>query len=203
MPNLDIENTYPNKVIAGVDEAGRGPWAGPVVAAAVILPAGFELEGLDDSKKISKKKREAFFYDITNICDYGVGVINETVIDQVNILAATKLAMRSAIFDLYSKPEVVLLDGNQNIEISGMETLPVIKGDSKSMSIAAASVVAKVTRDRIMENLDAEFPQYGWNKNAGYGTKQHVNALQEYGACKYHRKSFAPIKRLLEEEKYG
>ncbi len=137
------------------------------------------------------------FADIVKNCDFGIGVISETVIDQVNILEATKLAMKSAIFDLYRRPEVALIDGNQKIAISNMIVETIVKGDKLSQSIAAASIVAKVTRDQIMKDLDSEFPEYGWETNAGYGTKQHQEAIDKYGVCKYHRKSFAPIKKAM------
>jgi len=198
MPDFDYENRYKGRVVAGVDEAGRGPWAGPVVAAAVILDYSNFPEDLNDSKKLSKLKREEIFDKLINVCDYGVGVVSESIIDQVNILQATKLAMKSAIFDLFNKPEVMLVDGNQKLEIENIECLTIVKGDAKSLSIAAASIIAKVTRDKIMEDLGEEFPQYGWPNNSGYGTKQHQDALNKHGITKYHRKSFAPIKRIIE-----
>lgn len=199
MPDFKIEDQYWGKIVAGVDEAGRGPWAGPVVAGAVVLTKGLVPKGLDDSKKLSAKNRESIFVALVNDCDFGVGIVNESVIDQVNILEATKLAMKAAIFDLYRKPDVALIDGNQNIELVNIETQPVVKGDSLSLSISAASVIAKVTRDKIMEELGAEFPEYGWDTNAGYGTKQHMIALEKYGVTKYHRKSFAPIKKIMQK----
>lgn len=202
-PDFSIECSYLERdhlsVIAGVDEAGRGPWSGPVVAAAVILNKSDYPEGLNDSKKLSKLKRELIYKELIEISDFGVGVVNEPVIDQINILEATKLAMRTAVGNLARVPNVVLVDGNHKFDTANkeMEIIPVIKGDSKSLSIAAASIIAKVTRDMFMEDIDSEYPVYGWAKNAGYGTKEHSEAIEKYGITKYHRKSFAPIKRYL------
>ena len=196
MPNFELEEKYEG-IIAGVDEAGRGPWAGPVVAAAVILNRAFCPEGLDDSKKLSKQKREKLFNEIINVADFGIGVVGESVIDQINILEATKLAMKDAVMDLLRRPQIVLVDGNQKFDVQHMEIIPVVKGDSKSLSIAAASIIAKVTRDRIMEDLSNEFPEYSWEENAGYGTAKHIAAIERHGICKYHRKSFAPIKKYM------
>ncbi len=196
MPDFSIEQNY-SGVIAGVDEAGRGPWAGPVVAAAVILSRDVYPAGINDSKKLSKEKREQIFLELINICDFGVGIVSESVIDQINILQATKLAMKDAVLDLSRRPNLVLVDGNQKFDAQNIEVVPVVKGDSKSLSIAAASIIAKVTRDRIMEDLDGEFPEYGWMDNAGYGTAKHIEAIEKYGICKYHRKSYAPIKKYL------
>ncbi len=196
MPNFELEEKYEG-IIAGVDEAGRGPWAGPVVAAAVILNRAFCPEGLDDSKKLSKQKREKLFNEIINVADFGIGVVGESVIDQINILEATKLAMKDAVMDLLRRPQIVLVDGNQKFDVQHMEIIPIVKGDSKSLSIAAASIIAKVTRDRIMEDLSNEFPEYSWEENAGYGTAKHIAAIERHGICKYHRKSFAPIKKYM------
>jgi ribonuclease HII len=196
MPNFELEEKYEG-IIAGVDEAGRGPWAGPVVAAAVILNRAFCPEGLDDSKKLSKQKREKLFNEIINVADFGIGIVGESVIDQINILEATKLAMKDAVMDLLRRPQIVLVDGNQKFDVQHMEIIPIVKGDSKSLSIAAASIIAKVTRDRIMEDLSNEFPEYSWEENAGYGTAKHIAAIERHGICKYHRKSFAPIKKYM------
>lgn len=178
------------KLIAGMDEAGRGPLVGPVVAAACILPINYKLEGLTDSKKLSSKKREEF-YDIIyrDAISIGVGIIDEKIIDEVNIYEATKLAMKQAIENLKQSPDYVLIDGNQwiNIDIDG-ET--VVHGDSKSESIAAASIVAKVTRDRMLIEWDKEYPEYGFAKHKGYGTKAHIEAIQKYGLTPIHRPSF-------------
>jgi len=194
MPTLEIEKQL-GGIVCGIDEAGRGPWCGPVVAAAVIL-SGEVPQGINDSKKLSEKKREELFALITQNCIYGIGQASTDEIDQMNILNATKLAMLRAFEALPQKPEYALIDGNQ------LPKLPckmqyVIKGDSVSLSIAAASIIAKVTRDRIVHDLDSQFPQYGWAKSKGYGTAAHMQAIEIYGVNIHHRKSFAPIKRLL------
>jgi ribonuclease HII len=196
MPSLELEEKYKG-IIAGVDEAGRGPWAGPVVAAAVIINKNFLPDGINDSKKLSPQKREKLLIEIINTCDFGVSIVNESVIDQLNILGATKLAMQNAVHDLVRKPTHILVDGNQAFEFKNADVIPVVSGDSISLSIAAASIIAKVTRDKIMEDLSNEFPQYGWDSNAGYGTKKHMEAIAQFGICKYHRRSFAPIKKYL------
>lgn len=193
MPDFSLENSY-SGIIAGVDEAGRGPLAGPVVACAVILNRSDYPDGMDDSKKLSKSRREILFKELIERCDFGIGIIPETVIDQINILQATLMAMKQAVANLARNPDVVLVDGNKGFQHKESRIETVVKGDSKSLSIAAASIIAKVTRDRIMEEIDAEFPQYGWLNNAGYGTKDHIDAIEKYGVCKYHRMSFAPIK---------
>ncbi len=177
-------------LICGVDEAGRGPLAGPVAAAAVILPAGLVIEGLNDSKKLSEKKREALF-DI--ICEkavsYGIALASAQEIDEMNILNAAMLAMRRAVEQLQPAAELALVDGNtaRNFPIPA---IPIVKGDARSVSIAAASVLAKVTRDRILVTLDAEYPMYGFAQHKGYPTKAHMDAVRQYGPCPYHRKSF-------------
>jgi len=177
--------------IAGVDEAGRGPLCGPVVTAAVILPANLYIEGINDSKKLSEKKREKIYEEIVNNKDifYGIGISDVDVIEKVNILNATKLAMIQAINSLNIKPDYVIIDGNQKIDID-MESQTLVSGDSKSASIAAASIVAKVTRDRMMYEYDKEYPQYSFCKHKGYGTKIHIEAIKKYGLCKIHRPSF-------------
>lgn len=196
MPDFNIENSY-SGIVAGVDEAGRGPWAGPVVAAAVVLNKEIYPAGMNDSKKLSKEKRESLFQEIINVADFGVGIVSESVIDEVNILQATKLAMKEAVLNLVRRPNLILVDGNQKFDAQGIEVVPVVKGDSKSLSIAAASIIAKVTRDKIMHDLNVEFPEYGWMDNAGYGTAKHIEAIEKYGICKYHRRSYAPIKKYL------
>ncbi len=193
MPDFTFENSY-DGLIAGVDEAGRGPLAGPVVACAVILNRSDYPEGLDDSKKLTKIKREYLFKQLIDCCDFGIGIIPESVIDQINILQATLMAMKQAVANLARKPNVALIDGNRGFQHKETDIVTIIKGDSKSLSISAASIIAKVTRDMIMEELDAEFPQYGWLTNAGYGTRDHLSAIDKYGICKYHRMSFAPVK---------
>ncbi len=177
--------------IAGIDEAGRGPLAGPVVAGAVILPKGALIEGVNDSKKLSEKKREKLYGDITaNAIAWAVGIVDHTVIDEINILNATRLAMKTAIENLKIKPDYILIDAEKKVDTNNIPYLPIIKGDALSISIGAASIIAKVTRDRIMREYDKIFPMYGFEKHKGYGTKAHVEALKEYGPCMIHRKSF-------------
>lgn len=194
MPDFEIERSL-DCIVAGVDEAGRGPLCGPVVAAAVILNPSIIPLGLDDSKKLTAVKREALFEKINNCAEVGVGIVWQDVIDEINILQATKQAMSEAIQNLKKQPQRIIVDGNQKFNAGNIEVIPVVKGDSKSVSISAASIIAKVTRDRIMETLDAEFPMYNWKKNAGYGTAEHLQAIKQFGICKYHRKSFAPIRQ--------
>ncbi len=184
------------KLIAGVDEVGRGPLVGPVVAAAVILPLNYTLEGLTDSKKLSEKKREKF-YDIImhDAISVGVGIISEKIIDDVNIYEATKLAMQKAISKLEPKPEHILIDA-MPLNIA-TPTTSIIKGDIKSISISAASVIAKVTRDRIIDELGEQYPYYNFKKNKGYPTKEHLKAITEHGIINEHRKSYGPIKDYL------
>ncbi|WP_404358735.1 ribonuclease HII [Cytobacillus firmus] len=181
------------QLIAGIDEVGRGPLAGPVVAAAVILPENFYLPGLDDSKKVPEQKR-AEYYEIINAEAeaVSVGIIESDEIDRINIFEATKKAMLSAIEGLNPKPEFLLVDAVKLLTPYPMEAI--IKGDGKSVTIAAASIIAKVTRDRMMAEIGKEFPQYGFGKNMGYGTKEHLEAITLHGITPYHRKSFAPIK---------
>jgi len=185
------------KYIAGVDEVGRGPLVGSVVCAAVILPKGFYDERINDSKKISEKKREILYdFIMENALSVGIGICSQEVIDEINILEATKKAMKEAIDNLEIKPEHVLIDAVKlNIDIPSTS---IIKGDAKSISIAAASIIAKVTRDRMMYELDKEHPEYEFAKNKGYGTKKHIEAIYKYGVLKEHRKTFAPISQILE-----
>lgn len=187
------------KVICGVDEAGRGPLAGPVHAAAVILPLGLEIEGLNDSKKLSEKKREQLF-DI--ICekaiDYSIGVATEKEIDEINILNATFLAMHRAVEGLKIRPDYALIDGNQYPRIPFVTEETVVKGDAKSMSIAAASILAKVSRDRFMIEKAKELLQYEFEKHKGYGTKLHYEKILEYGPSPIHRMTF--LKKLYGEK---
>lgn len=183
--------------VCGIDEAGRGPWAGPVVAAAVIWREGAEIpSSLNDSKKLSTNKREALYELITAQAHFGIGEASAQEIDQLNILQATFLAMQRAFDALGHLPEMALIDGNHTPKLP-CRALPIIKGDSKSPSIAAASILAKVTRDRQMAALADEFPAYGFERHAGYGTKQHSEALANYGITPHHRRSFAPIRKLL------
>lgn len=198
MPDNLIERAlgWPLKLIAGIDEAGRGPWAGPVVSAVVVLNEKNIPDGLNDSKKISEKKRLSLYSSIYNFHFVGVGISSIEEIDSMNVLQATFLSMNRAIEDLNPQPEYILVDGNLDPGLN-FKTKCIIKGDSISISIAAASVVAKVTRDNLMLKLDKEFPNYNWKKNKGYGTAEHRNALELYGPCKYHRKSFSPINKML------
>ena len=177
-------------LIAGVDEVGRGPLAGPVCVACVMMPLDDIIEGVDDSKKISEKKREQLFEEIKEkaIC-YSIQMINEQTIDEINILEATKLAMKNAIESMDVKPDVVLVDAISKLNVDA-EIRGIIKGDALSYSIGCASILAKVTRDRLMCDLAKEYPEYGFEKHKGYGTKQHIEALKEYGPCIYHRLSF-------------
>ncbi len=185
------------KSIAGVDEAGRGPLAGPVVAAAVIFPVQIEIADLDDSKKLSPKKREELFPLIQeSALSYGVGIVDEKVIDEINILQAARLAMKQAVEKLQISPDLLLIDGNQKIE-STLNQWAIVKGDSKSLSIAAASVLAKVTRDRIMEDYHRIYPQYEFNRHKGYGTKLHRSLIQEHGPCPIHRSTFKGVSEYI------
>lgn len=178
-------------VICGVDEAGRGPLAGPVCAAAVILPMDLEIEGLNDSKKLTEKRREALYDIILNkAVAYGIAFASEKEIDEINILQATFLAMRRAVEQLNTKPSLVLVDGNRAPELGELPVKTIVKGDSLSANIAAASILAKVTRDRLMVELDGTYPQYGFSVHKGYGTKAHYAALTERGPCPIHRRSF-------------
>lgn len=178
-------------LICGVDEAGRGPLAGPVCAAAVILPRDLEIEGLNDSKKLSDKRRRALYDIITEkAVAYGIAMVDERVIDEINILQATFLAMRQAVQQLSEKPALALVDGNREPDFGDISVKTIIKGDSLSANIAAASILAKVTRDRFMEQQDAIYPQYGFAVHKGYGTKAHYEALRQYGACPIHRRTF-------------
>lgn len=190
---LEIENRLYEKgykYICGVDEAGRGPLCGPVVAAAVILKKDDKIEGVNDSKKLSEKKREKLYDEIIKkAIAVGVGVSDVEVIEDINILNATKKAMCEAISNLKIKPEYVLIDGNQPIDIS-IPFDTVVKGDLKSESIAAASIIAKVTRDRLLREYDKQYPEYGFAKHKGYGTKAHIEAIQKYGLLPVHRPSF-------------
>lgn len=181
-------------LIGGIDEVGRGPLIGPVVAACVILPKNFKLEGLTDSKKLSEKKRIAFDKIIREkAISIGIGEINEKIIDEVNIYEATKLAMKKAVDNMEIKPEHLLIDAMPlNI---GIESTSIIKGDSKSISIAAASVIAKVYRDNLLEEMDKAYPMYDLKNNKGYPTKKHIEAIEKYGICKYHRLSYGPVKK--------
>ncbi|TMN23562.1 ribonuclease HII [Lentibacillus cibarius] len=183
--------------IAGIDEAGRGPLAGPVVAAAVILPRDFKLLGLNDSKQLNEQTREKYFTIIKNeAVSYGVSVIDNQKIDEINIYEATKLAMYDAVQQLDPAPEHILTDA-VSLERLSCTSEAITKGDQESVSIAAASILAKVTRDHFMKELHEQYPAYGFSSNMGYGTKQHLNMLAEQGISPYHRKSFTPVRNAI------
>jgi len=182
------------KIIAGVDEAGRGPLAGPVVSAAVILPENFDIRGINDSKKLSEKKRAALFPKIqSQAIAFGIGIADHGEIDRINILQASLLSMKRAVDDLGLIPDYLLIDGKFTID-SNIDQRPVIKGDTLSLSIAAASILAKVTRDRIMTDLDLQYPEYEFKRHKGYPTKAHKQAILAHGPCPIHRKSFKGVK---------
>lgn len=205
-PDFEIEKKYKNSLIIGMDEAGRGPLSGPVVSACAMLDdiflASEICSEINDSKKISKNNRRVIYNFLIKNIKFGIGVVDEKIIDEINILQATKLSMLRAYENFCEKykktPQVILVDGNfipftkENTKI-----LSIIKGDQKSLSIAAASIIAKESRDDIMENLHKKYPQFLWNKNSGYPTKFHIDKIKEYGACEFHRKSFEPIKSML------
>ena len=197
------EELYENGTtsIAGIDEAGRGPLAGPVVVACVVMPRDSMIEGVNDSKKVNEKKREKLYEEITReALGYGVGIISQEEIDRINILNATKEGLTLAIKNLetdlqeknrdFQKPEIILVDALTKIDTDHIPYRSIIKGDSKSYSIAAASIIAKVTRDRIMRQWDEVYPMYGFEKHKGYGTAAHIAAIKEYGLCPLHRRSF-------------
>ncbi len=183
--------------IVGVDEAGRGPLAGPVVAAAVIFSRAYDNKEINDSKKLSRKKREQLFDVIKeNALSYGIGIVEAKTIDEINIYEATKVAMKNAISQLKHPYDLILTDA-MKLEGFDAEVIPIIKGDAKALPIAAASILAKVTRDRIMDDLSQKYPQYNFSKNAGYGTKEHLEALKKYGPIQnIHRFSYRPVKEV-------
>ncbi len=201
MPDLSLEHALiqqrGNLIIAGIDEAGRGPLAGPVAAAAVVLPSNFTCQGLDDSKKVSPRKRAILFEHLTNHPDiqWAVAIADHEEIDHLNILRATHLAMRRAAEGLTQQPDYCLIDGLRVRDFPFPHD-GIVKGDGISLSIAAASIIAKVTRDRIMFELDREFPQFGFAQHQGYGTKAHLEALRIHGPCRHHRRSFQPVAQL-------
>jgi len=185
------------QTIAGVDEAGRGPLAGPVVAAAVLLVSGSCFNGLNDSKKLSSQAREKFFLVIKKqALSYGIGIVDVEKIDKINILQASLLAMKHAVEGLSRKPNLLLIDGNQQIN-TDIKQWTIIKGDSLSQSIAAASVMAKVTRDKIMEQYHEKFPRYAFNKHKGYGTRLHRDLIRKYGPCPIHRRTFKGVSEFI------
>lgn len=177
--------------ICGIDEAGRGPLAGPVVVASVIMPKDSKIEGVNDSKKVSEKKREKLYDEITqNAISWSVAIIDQKQIDDINILNATKKGLTQCIKELKENPDIIIVDALEKIDTLGIPYKSIIKGDSKCYSIAAASIIAKVTRDRIMRQWDEVYPQYGFAKHKGYGTAAHIAAIKEYGLCPIHRRSF-------------
>lgn len=197
--NREYEEKYSNlDYICGVDEVGRGPLVGPVVASAVILPKNYYIEGLTDSKKLSKKKRESFFEIINkDALAIGIGVVDNKKIDEINILEASRLAMKIAVNNLKIKPDVILTDA-MKLDI-GIPEEDIIKGDLKSITISAASIIAKVTRDKMMEELHKKYPMYNFIKNNGYPTKEHVEAIKKYGIIEEHRKTFNPIRDIIKK----
>ena len=175
--------------ICGIDEAGRGPLVGPVSVCACVMPLNIPILGIDDSKKLSEKKREELFEKIIEVADYCAVFIDEKTIDEINILDATRLGMKRAVEGLKVKPDFAVVDAVKKLDID-VKYEAVIKGDAQSYNVAAASIIAKVTRDRFMAEVDKQYPQYGFARNKGYGTKEHIAALKEFGPTPYHRKSF-------------
>jgi ribonuclease HII len=203
-PNFLIEKSYKNLITIGIDEAGRGPLAGPVVAACAILDSSNYPQEINDSKKLSKTKRKKIFLELQKNSKFGIGIVDEKTIDKINILEATKLAMLRSLLDLQKKyqifPQIILVDGNffpfkKQDQIQ--QIIPIVKGDQKSLSIAAASIIAKETRDEIMLQIHQKHSQFGFDKHAGYPTKLHVEKIHEFGICEFHRKSFEPIKSII------
>lgn len=201
MDNMKYEHDLYSEgisLIAGVDEVGRGPLCGPVVACACIMPKDYHLDGLTDSKKLSEKKREQFYKILTkDAIAYSIGVIDEKRIDEINIYEATKEAMKQAIDGLKIKPEHILIDA-MPLDLS-IPTTSIIKGDMLSQSISAASVIAKVTRDHMMIELDKKYPEYGFKNHKGYGTKAHIEAIRKYGVLDFYRMTFKPICDIIEK----
>lgn len=199
-PDFNFERAAPFGPVAGVDEAGRGPWAGPVVAAAVILDPATAPPGLNDSKKLSARKREALFAALSPVAEIGVGVATVAEIDRLNILRAADLAMARALGALPRAAGFALIDGNRIPPDLPCPARAIVRGDGRSLSIAAASIAAKVTRDRIMADLALRYPQYGWERNAGYGVPAHRLALEAHGVTPHHRRSFRPIHHMVYQE---
>jgi ribonuclease HII len=190
--------------VAGVDEAGRGPLAGPVVAAAVVLGKNIEISGLNDSKQLSEKKRNALFEIIKKrALFYSTEVVDNEIIDKINILQSTFLAMFKCINNLQEKPDICLIDGNLKIPNLQFKQKTIVSGDAKSACIAAASILAKVTRDNLMKDFAKKYPQYLFEKHKGYGTKAHIEAVKKHGVCSIHRKTFSPIKGIIDENSAG
>lgn len=208
LPDFSLEKSYLNQIVVGIDEAGRGPLAGPIVAACILLDEKILQNKIcakiNDSKKLSKKDRKEIFLFLQDNAQFGLGVVSEKKIDEINIYQATKLAMHEAYKNFCAKnavkPHIILVDGNfvpfaKQDEI--IDILAIIKGDAKSLSIAAASIIAKETRDSIMLELHEKYPHYGWDKNAAYATEFHMQKIKEFGFCEFHRKSFEPIKSMI------
>ena len=200
--NFDFEHAgwrAGHRIIGGIDEAGRGPWAGPVVAACVVLDPDQLPEGIADSKKLSEEAREAVFGEILRTAQVGVAFADRERIDRDNILQATMWAMQQAVGELAKRPDLLLIDGNRAPQFScAVQTI--VKGDALSLSIAAASIVAKVSRDRMMHRFDAQFPDYGFGQHKGYGTPQHSLALKKFGVTPLHRRSFKPVRAIIEAQ---
>lgn len=202
MPDFSLETAAPAAPVCGIDEVGRGPWAGPVLAAAVILNPAKTPEGLDDSKKLSAKKREALAATLRDCAEIGFGEASVAEIEALNLSRATFLAMRRALVALPRAPRFALIDGNRLPPDLGVPAQAVVRGDGRSASIAAASIVAKVARDALMTRLAEDFPGYGWETNAGYGTKAHQEALSRLGVTPHHRRSFRPIHNILYQDSF-
>jgi ribonuclease HII len=199
MPSFEIEDTYPGRIVAGVDEAGLGPMAGPIVVCSCVIQDRTLIDpSIDDSKKLSRATREKLFPKIVDNFIYGIAVIAPHIIDEYGLSHAWERGIREAVQNIPIKPDVIIIDGNKKVIIEGITTESIIKGDSKSYSIAAASIIAKVTRDRIMCDLHKEYPEYGFNKHVGYCTKAHIEALRKFGVTDQHRKSYAPVKAQCE-----
>lgn len=186
---VEFDRSFEAERLAGVDEAGRGPLVGPVAVCACSMPLDIPIAGIDDSKKLSEKKREMLYERIIEVADYCVVMIDENTVDELNILGATKLGMKKAVEGLKTVPSLVVIDAVKGVDIS-VPYRSVVKADAKSYCTAAASVIAKVTRDRFMREVDIQYPQYGFARNKGYGTKEHIEALKKYGPCPYHRSTF-------------
>lgn len=196
MPNLSLENQYSGEIVAGIDEVGRGSWAGPLVAGACIIKEGFPIDGIDDSKKVSATKREKLSSLIHQNHLASVGSVSASEINEEGLSKAIYIAISRAIELLPVKPTVLLIDGNYKYDF-GIKTQNIPRGDAKSISIAAASIVAKVYRDNIMKQLSKNYPNYKWDKNVGYGTQHHIDGLLISGVSKHHRVNYKPIKKIL------
>jgi ribonuclease HII len=195
IPNFNLEQQYQDKKIIGIDEVGRGPLAGPMVVSAIYISQDQMPIGINDSKLLSAKKREALFEQLTLSSKHGIGFVSVEEIDELKLTKATELAIIRALSDLDMNADIALIDGNIKYNLP-IKSISVIGGDKKSLTIAAASIMAKVVRDKYMLDLSTKYPEYAWHKNFGYGTKEHLAAISLHGICKHHRKSFSPIKDL-------